>query len=53
MREVAGKLAAVAVLVLCALLVFKVVLGFVSFLVWTVVGVLAIAGALWAINRLL
>jgi hypothetical protein len=52
-RELSGKLLAVGVLVLCAFVLFKVVLGFVSFLAWTLVALVAIAAALWALNRVL
>ena len=53
MREAAGKLLAVGVLIVCAYVLFKLVLGFVTFLAWSVVGVLAVLGVLWALNRVL
>jgi len=52
-REASGKLAAAGVLLLFAYLLFKVVLGFVSFLVWSVIAVVAVIAVLWAVNRLL
>jgi hypothetical protein len=52
-REVSGKLLAVCVLLLAAFVLFKVVLGFLTFLAWAVIGVLAIVAVLWALNRVL
>jgi hypothetical protein len=51
--EIGGKLVAIGVLAAAAYLLFKVVLGFVSFAVWMLVGVLAIVAILWALNRVL
>jgi hypothetical protein len=53
MREAAGKLAAIAVLLLCAYVLLQVVLGFVSTVAWTAVTLLAVVAVLWALNRLL
>ena len=53
MREISGNLLAIAVLLLAAFVLFKVVLGFVTFLAWVVVAVIAVAALLWAANRLL
>ena len=52
-REASGKLLAFGVLLLCAFVLFKVVLGFVSFIAWAVLGVVAVLAALWALNRVL
>ena len=52
-RSLSGNLLAVGVLLLGAFLLFKVVLGFVTFLAWSVVGVVAVIGILWALNRVL
>jgi hypothetical protein len=52
-REVSGKLLAICVLLLAAFVLFKVVLGFVTFLAWAVIGVLAVVAVLWALNRVL
>jgi hypothetical protein len=52
-RDVSGKLLAVAVLLLCAFVLFKLVLGFVTFLVWVAVAIVAVFAALWALNRVL
>jgi hypothetical protein len=52
-REVSGKVLAVGVLLLAAFVLFKVLLGFVTFLAWSVIGVVAVIGVLWALNRVL
>jgi len=53
MREMGGRLLAIGVLVAAAFVLFKVVLGFVAFAAWVVIGVLAIVAVLWALNRVL
>jgi hypothetical protein len=53
MRELSGKLAAVGVLLLCAFVLLKAVLGFLSFVVWTALAVVALVAVLWALNRVL
>jgi hypothetical protein len=50
--DVARKLLAIAVLVVAAYILFKVVLGFVAGIAWIVVVVIAIAGIVWAIRVL-
>ena len=56
MRQAASDLAkkalAVGVLVLAAFLVFKVVLGIVSTIVWIAVAVIALVAVVWAIRVL-
>ena len=52
-RDASGNLLALAVLLLGAFILFKLVLGFVTFLAWSVVGVIAVIGVLWALNRVL
>ena len=52
-RSASGNLLAIGVLLLGAFLLFKVVLGFVTFLAWSVVAVIAVIGVLWALNRVL
>ena len=52
-RELSGKVLAVAVLLLCAFVLFKLVLGFVTFLAWVAVAIVAVFAALWALNRVL
>jgi hypothetical protein len=52
-REIGGKLLALGVLLVVAFVLFKLVLGAVAFIAWLVVGVLAIAAVLWALNRVL
>jgi hypothetical protein len=53
MSDLGGKLLAIGVLAVAAYVLFKVVLGFVTFAAWMLVGVLAIVAILWALNRVL
>jgi hypothetical protein len=53
LRDFGGRLLALGILLLCAYLLFKVVLGALTFLAWSVVGVVAVIGVLWALNRVL
>ncbi len=52
-KAASGNLLAVGALLLGAFILFKVVLGFVTFLAWSVVAVIAVIGVLWALNRVL
>ena len=52
-RDIGGRLLALGVLLAAAYVLFKVVLGFVSFAAWLAVGVLAVVAILWALNRVL
>jgi len=52
-RKLSGKLAAIGVLLLFAFILFKAVLGFLSFVAWTALAVAALVGVLWALNRVL
>jgi hypothetical protein len=52
-RDIGGRLLAIGVLLLAAYVLFKVVLGFVTFAAWLVIGVLAVVAILWALNRVL
>jgi hypothetical protein len=52
-RELSGKLLAIGVLLLCAFVLFKLVLGFVTFLAWVAVAIVAVFAVLWALNRVL
>ena len=52
-KELAVKGLALLVLLLAAYLIFKVVLGVVSALVWTIIGILALVAVVWALSRLL
>jgi hypothetical protein len=53
LKELAGKGLALLILLLAAFLLFKVVLGVVSALLWTVLGIAVLVGAIWALSRLL
>jgi hypothetical protein len=50
--DAARKLLAIAVLVVAAYILFKVVLGFVAGVAWIAVVVIAIVGIVWAIRVL-
>ena len=53
LKELATKGVALLVLLLAAYVLFKVVLGVVSALVWTILGIVAIVAVIWALARLL
>ena len=44
---------ALLVLLLAAFVLFKVVLGVVSALAWTAIGIIALVAVIWALSRLL
>ena len=48
-----GKAVAVGVLLVAAYVLFKVVIGVVAAIAWTVVAIVAVVAVLWALNRLL
>ncbi|HYH58089.1 MAG TPA: hypothetical protein VD790_02550 [Thermoleophilaceae bacterium] len=53
LKDIATKGIALLVLLGAAFLLFKVVLGVVSGLVWLAIGIVAILAVLWALARLL
>ena len=53
MKELATKGVALLVLLLAAFVLFKVVLGVVSAIVWTLVVIAALIAAIWALSRIL
>ena len=53
LKEFGTKALALLVLLLAAFLLFKVVLGIVSALAWTLIGVVALVAVIWAVSRLL
>jgi hypothetical protein len=53
MNELGQRVLAAAVLVVAAFVLFKVVLGVVSFLAWVVVAVVAVMAVVWAARVLL
>jgi len=53
LKDLGMKGLALLVLLLAAFVLFKVVLGVVSALAWTVVGVIALVAVIWALSRLL
>ena len=48
MRELGQRVLAGAVLVVAAFVLFKVVLGVVSFVAWAVIAIVAIVAVVWA-----
>ena len=48
-----GKALAVGVLLIAAYVLFKIVIGVVAAVAWTVVAIIAVVAVLWALNRLL
>jgi hypothetical protein len=53
LQGLGGKAVAVGVLVVAAYVLFKIVIGVVAAVAWTVVAIVAVIGVLWALNRLL
>jgi hypothetical protein len=53
LQGLGGKVVAVGVLVVAAYVLFKIVIGVVAAVAWTVVAIVAVVGVLWALNRLL
>jgi hypothetical protein len=53
LQGLGGKVVAVAVLAIAAVVLFKVVFGIVTAVFWTVVAIAAVVAILWALNRLL
>jgi len=52
LKDLATKGVAVLVLLLAAYVLFKVVLGVVAALVWTVIGIAALVAVIWALYRI-
>ena len=52
LKDFGTKALALLVLLLAAFLLFKVVLGVVSALVWTAIGIVALVAVIWALSRL-
>jgi hypothetical protein len=52
-RDIGGKLVAVAILLLAGWILLKIVIGVVTAVAWIVVAVLAVVAVIWALNRLL
>jgi hypothetical protein len=53
LKDFATKGVALLILLLAAYVLFKVVLGVVSALVWTLVGIAALVAIIWALYRIL
>jgi hypothetical protein len=50
---IGGKAVAVVVLLVAAWVLFKIVIGVVAAVAWTIVAILAVGAVLWALNKLL
>jgi hypothetical protein len=50
--DAARKLLAVAVLVIAAFVLFKVVIGFVAAIAWIVIAIVAVVAVVWALRVL-
>jgi hypothetical protein len=50
--DAARKLLAVAVLVVAAFILFKIVLGFVAAIAWIVIAIIAVMAVVWALRVL-
>ena len=53
LKDLGMKGLALLVLLLAAFVLFKVVLGVVSALAWTAIGIIALVAVIWALSRLL
>ena len=53
LKDFATKGVAILVLLVAAYVLFKVVLGVISGLVFTLIGIVALVGVIWALSRLL
>ena len=53
LKDVGMKALALVVLLFAAYLLFKVVLGVIAGIVWTIIGIIALVGVIWALSRLL
>lgn len=52
-KNLGTKAIALVVLIFAAFILFKVVLGVISGILWTVVGIVALVAVIWGLNRLL
>jgi len=53
LRDIGGKLVAVAILLIAGWILLKIVIGVVTAVAWIAVAVLAVVAVIWALNRLL
>ena len=53
LRDIGGKLVAVAILLIAGWILLKIVIGVVTAVAWIAVAVLAVIAVIWALNRLL
>ena len=53
LKDIGMKGIAILVLALAAFVLFKVVLGVISGLIWTLIGIAALVAVIWAVARLM
>ena len=53
LKDIGMKGLAIVVLAFAAFVLFKVVLGVISGLIWTLIGIAALVAVIWAVSRLL
>jgi hypothetical protein len=53
LSNIGAKALALVILLVAGWILLKIVIGVVTFIAWTVIGVLAIVAVIWALNRLL
>ena len=53
LSNIGAKALALVILLVAGWILLKIVIGVVTFVAWTVIGVLAIVAVIWALNRLL
>jgi hypothetical protein len=53
LSNLGGKALALAILLVAGWILLKLVIGVVTFVFWTVLGIVAVIAVIWALNRLL
>ena len=53
LSNIGAKALALVILLVAGWILLKIVIGVVTFVAWTVIGVLAVIAVIWALNRLL
>lgn len=53
LKELGTKALALVVLLFAAYILFKVVLGVITGIVWTLLGIIALVAVIWALSRIL
>ena len=53
LSNIGMKALALVILLVAGWILLKIVIGVVTFIAWTVIGILAVIAVIWALNRLL